>query len=183
MHAGGSKWRHAVTCVALLSVFAGCGSGASSSPPVDNGGLGTLDEETLAGAYRILAGAKIYITDYVRAVERGDTKGARRALLDLEGKTKDFGENVAVFENQAVAREVHEVHTALMESNTAADALLDYLERGGRLRTRKADTLTARWIEAGEAVNSKLGSLPDRLRPHLSDEQEEQLDAAVARAD
>ena len=156
MHAGGSEWRYAVTCVALLSVFAGCGSGAS-------------DAETLASAHRILAGAKINIKDYVRALASGDTKGARRALANLEGKTKAFGENVAVFDNQAVAREVDEVQTALEESNAAADDLLDYLERGGRLRTHRADMLTARWVRAGEAVNSKIGSLRDRLGPQLSD--------------
>jgi hypothetical protein len=139
--------------------------------------------ETLAGSYRILAGAKIYIADYVRALERGDTKRARRALDDLEGKTQAFKDNLDVFDNEAVAREVGEVHTALTESNAAADDLLAYLERGGRLRAQKAEVLTRRWVEAGEAANSKLGSLPDRLRPHLSDEQEQQLDAAASRGD
>jgi hypothetical protein len=40
------------------------------------------------------------------------------------------------------------------------------------------DVHSARWVRAGSDVNRKLRELPDRLRPHMSSDQWEQLEAA-----
>ena len=135
-----------------------------------------MDMETLAGAYRILAGAKIYAEEYAGALDRGNTKRARRALRDLESKTMAFKDNLAVFDNAAVAAEVQRVHTALVKSNLASDDLLDHLERGKPLRTPEGTRLARRWLQAITEVNRVLRGLPARLRPHLSSDQRKQFE-------
>jgi hypothetical protein len=137
-----------------------------------------MDMETLAGTYRILAGARIYAADFGRALQRGNTTAARHALDDLEAKTQALRDNTTLFDNEAVKREIGRFQIALLDSNEAADELLGYLEAGGRPRSRQAVVLADRWISAGDEANRMLHMIPTRIAPHLSSDQREQLEPA-----